>query len=180
MHLQKSMSPNNGTISPLRLLLLEDNPADAALVIAELRRAGLLLEVTLVSTKAAYLECLDSSFDAIVSDYDLPQFNAREALGLLQARKLDIPFIVVSGTMGEETAVELIKLGAADYLLKDRLARLPQALVHSIRDHTLRRERADVQEELRQSEERMRAILESALDAVITMNHAGEILELNP
>ncbi|MEY2529909.1 MAG: hypothetical protein QOJ05_1999, partial [Verrucomicrobiota bacterium] len=79
------MSPNNETISPLRLLLLEDNPADADLVIAELRRAGLFLEVKLVGTKAAYAECLDSSFDAIVSDYDLPQFNAREALVLLQA-----------------------------------------------------------------------------------------------
>ncbi|MDT7582225.1 MAG: two-component system, sensor histidine kinase and response regulator, partial [Pseudonocardiales bacterium] len=173
------MSPNNETISPLRLLLLEDNPADADLVIAELRRAGLFLEVKVVGTKAAYAECLDSSFDAIVSDYDLPQFNAREALLLLQAKKADIPFIVVSGTMGEETAVDLIKLGAADYLLKDRLARLPQALAHAVQDRALRVERANVQEALRESEERMRAILESALDAVVTMNHAGEIVELN-
>ena len=174
------MSPHNGTISPIRVLLLEDNPADAALVIAELRRGGLLLEVKTVETKAAYLECLNSSFDAIISDYDLPQFNAREALVLLQAGKFDIPFIVVSGTMGEETAVELIKLGAADYLLKDRLARLPQALVHAVEDHTLRRERTNAQEDLRRSQERMREILDSALDAVITMNHDGEIVDLNP
>jgi PAS domain S-box-containing protein len=173
------MSPNNGTTPPLRLLLLEDNPADAELVISALRRAGLILEMKVVGTKAAYVECLDSSFDAIISDYALPQFNAREALALLQAKKVDVPFIVVSGTIGEETAVELIKLGAADYLLKDRLARLPRALTHAVQDRALRKERVHVQEKLQESEERLRAILESALDAVITMNHGGEIVELN-
>jgi PAS domain S-box-containing protein len=160
--------------------LLEDNPVDADLITSELRRAGLSLEVKVAATKTAYVECLDSSFDAIVSDYDLSQFNARDALALLQARKLDIPFIVVSGTIGDETAVELIKLGAADYLLKDRLARLPQALVRAVEDDSLRRERAKAQEALRESEERVRAIVESALDAVVTMNHRGEIVQLNP
>ena len=174
------MHLNNGITAPLRLLLLEDQPADADLLIAELRRAGVQAEVKVVGTKAAYLENLDPAFDAIISDFDLPQFNAKEALTLLQARQLDIPFIVVSGTIGEETAVDLMKLGAADYLLKDRLARLPQVLAHAVDARSLRTERLAAQKELRESEERMRAILESALDAVITMDRDGRIVEFNP
>jgi PAS domain S-box-containing protein len=174
------MHPTNGTISPFHLLLLEDRAADAELLIAELRRAGVQAEVKVVATRAAYLENLDPAFDAIISDFDLPQFNAKEALTLLQAQKLDIPFIVVSGAIGEEVAVDLMKLGAADYLLKDRLSRLPQALVHAVEARSLRVEYQTAQKELRESEERMRAIMESALDAVVTMDHHGRIVEFNP
>ena len=94
----------------------------------------------MVSTREAYVEGLESNLDAVLSDFNLPQFGAKEALALLQARKLDIPFIVVSGAIGEETAVDLIKLGATDYLLKDRLARLPQALIRAVGAARLRRE----------------------------------------
>ncbi|HYJ04257.1 MAG TPA: PAS domain S-box protein [Chthoniobacterales bacterium] len=174
------MHLNNGTITPLRLLLLEDHAADADLLIAELRRGGVPAEVKVVGTKATYLENLDPAFDAIISDFELPQFNANEALALLQAQELDIPFIVVSGAIGEETAVDLIKRGAADYLLKDRLARLPQVLAHAVKDRLLRQERLAVQKELLENEERMRAILESALDAVVTMDGQGRIVEFNP
>jgi PAS domain S-box-containing protein len=174
------MHLNNGTITPLRLLLLEDHAADADLLIAELRRAGVHAEVKVVGTREAYLEDLDPAYDAIISDFDLPQFNAKEALALLQARQLDIPFIVVSGAIGEETAVDLMKRGAADYLLKDRLARLPQVLAHAVNARLLRAERLTGEKDLRESEERMRAILESALDAVITMDSDGRIVEFNP
>jgi PAS domain S-box-containing protein len=174
------MHPNNGTLSPLRILLLEDHAADADLVIAQLRHSGVQAKVKVVGTRETYLENLDPAFDAIISDFDLPQFNAKEALTLLQAQELDIPFIVVSGAIGEETAVDLMKLGAADYLLKDRLARLPQALAHAVEDRALRLERRTGRRDLRESEERMRAILESALDAVITMDQDGGIVEFNP
>jgi PAS domain S-box-containing protein len=174
------MHSNNGTLLPLQILLLEDHAADADLVIAELRHSGVQVNVKVVGTRESYLENLDPAFDAIISDFDLPQFNAKDALTLLQARQLDIPFIVVSGAIGEETAVDLIKLGAADYLLKDRLARLPQALERAVHDRALRLERRTGRSELRESEERMRAILESALDAVITMDCGGRILEFNP
>jgi PAS domain S-box-containing protein len=174
------MHLNKGITAPLRLLLLEDQPADADLLIASLRRADVRVEVKVVGTKAAYLKSLDSTFDAIISDFDLPQFDAKEALALLQSRHLDIPFIVVSGMMGEETAVDLMRLGAADYLLKDRLGRLPQALAHAIEARSLRAERVAAQMELRESEERLRAIVESALDAIVTMNHHGRIVEFNP
>jgi PAS domain S-box-containing protein len=171
------MHLNNGT---LRILLLEDHAADADLVIAELRHSGMQANVKVVGTRAAYLENLDPAFDAIISDFDLPQFNAKEALTLLQARQFDIPFIVVSGAIGEETAVDLMKRGAADYLLKDRLARLPQVLAHAVNARLLREERLTGEKDLRESEERMRAILESALDAVITMDSEGRIVEFNP
>ncbi|MEY2511757.1 MAG: hypothetical protein QOE26_2520 [Verrucomicrobiota bacterium] len=174
------MHPNNGTLPPLRILLLEDHAADADLVIAQLRHSGVQAKVKVVGTRETYLENLDPAFDAIISDFDLPQFNAKEALTLLQAQELDIPFIVVSGAIGEETAVDLMKLGAADYLLKDRLARLPQALAHAVEDRALRLERRTGRRDLRESEERMRAILESALDAVITMDQDGGIVEFNP
>jgi two-component system cell cycle sensor histidine kinase/response regulator CckA len=178
--LPKSMHLNNGVIAPLRLLLLEDRTADADLLMSELRSSGVQAEVKVVGTRAAYLKNLDSAFDAIISDFDLPQFNAKEALALLQAQQLDIPFIVVSGATGEETAVDLMKLGAADYLLKDRLARLPQALAHAIEARLLRAERLAVQKELRESEERVRAVIDSALDCIITIDHESRILEFNP
>ena len=174
------MHLNNGTVAPLRLLLLEDHAIDADLLIAELRRAGVQADVKVVGTKAAYLENIDPAFDAIISDFDLPQFNAKDALALLQDQHLDIPFIVVSGAIGEETAVDLMKNGAADYLLKDRLARLPQVLAHAVNARFLRAERLTGEKDLRESEERMRAILESALDAVITMDSEGRIVEFNP
>ncbi|MEY2518727.1 MAG: two-component system, cell cycle sensor histidine kinase and response regulator CckA [Verrucomicrobiota bacterium] len=175
-----SMHLTNEIIAPLRLLLLEDNAVDADALIAELRRAGAQAEVKVVGTKAAYLENLDPVFDAVISDFDLPQFNAKEALALLRARKLDIPFIVVAGSIGEETAVDLMKLGAADYVWRDRLARLPQALAHAVEDRALRLERQVGEKQLRDSEEQMRAILESALDAVITMDRDGRIVAFNP
>lgn len=174
------MRPDLGTAPPLNLLFLEDRTADANLLMAELRRAGVKAEVKVVATKSAYLENLDSAFDAIISDFDLPQFDAREALSLLRARKLDTPFIVVSGTMGEDTAIDLIKLGAADYLLKDRLARLPQALTGAIAAATLRREKEENDNALRVSEERMRSTIESALDCIVMIDQRSVILEFNP
>ncbi|MEA2922825.1 MAG: hypothetical protein QOF07_2792, partial [Bradyrhizobium sp.] len=174
------MHLNNGITAPLRILLLEDRPADAELVISELRRAGLKAEVKVVGTKAAYLENLDPALDAIISDFDLPQFNAKEALTLLQAQKLDIPFIVVSGTIGEETAVALMKLGAADYLLKDRLTRLPQALAHAVEARLLRTEQGKAEEAIRESESRLRAIIDNEPECVKTVSTDGLLLEMNP
>jgi PAS domain S-box-containing protein len=152
------MQPNNGTIVPLRLLLLEDNAADADLLIAELRRSNVQAEVKVVGTRAAYLENLDPAIDAIISDFELPQFNAKEALALLQAQRLDIPFVVVSGAIGEETAVDLMKLGAADYLLKDRRARLPQALAHAVEARLLRVEQKGAKEALQRQEKQYRVL----------------------
>src|SRR5689334_5018221 len=113
----------------LRLLLVEDSDRDAAHVMLSLRRGGWAPEIRRVETQEEMLSALgDGPWDAIVCDYHLPRFSAPEALEMLHATGLDVPFIVVSGAIGEDTAVELMRSGANDYLLKDRLARLPAAI----------------------------------------------------
>ncbi|HEX3728593.1 MAG TPA: response regulator, partial [Opitutaceae bacterium] len=112
----------------LQVLIVEDSPDDAELLVRELRRAGFAPEWRRVDTEAAYLTALDKKWDIILSDYEIPQFGGDRALRLLRERRIDIPFILVSGTMGEEVAVAAMREGAADYLLKDRLARLGPAI----------------------------------------------------
>src|SRR4051812_8438711 len=109
---------------PLRVLLVEDRPTDAELVVRELRRAGFAPEWKRVDTEAAFAESLSPELDIILSDYDMPQFSGPRALELLREHDLETPFILISGTIGEDTAVAAMKKGATDYLLKDRLARL--------------------------------------------------------
>ncbi len=132
----------------LNLLLLEDSPADAELMIETLREAGFDPQCRRVDSKAAYLRELDQPPDFILSDYSMPQFTAREALHVLHERGLDLPFIIVSGCIGEDMAVECMKAGAADYLLKDRLARLGHAVTQAL-------ERKRLVEEKRQAEQRL-------------------------
>ena len=113
----------------LKILILEENPADADLLVRELHRAELDFETEVVSSEAAYLERLKPGVDLILSDHSMPQFSGLRALELLKARpELKIPFIIVSGTIGEEMAVSAIQQGASDYLLKDRTARLGPAV----------------------------------------------------
>ena len=108
----------------LNLLLLEDSPNDAELMLETLREAGFELTVRHIDSQAAYLRELDQPPDLILSDFSMPQFTAREALRLMNERGLDIPFIIISGCIGEEMAVDCMKAGASDYLLKDHLTRL--------------------------------------------------------
>jgi len=132
----------------LNLLLLEDSPADAELMIEVLRESGFDPTFRRVESKDAYLRELDQPPDFILSDYSMPQFTARDALRLMKERGLDLPFIIVSGCMGEEMAVECMKAGAADYLLKDRLGRLGHAVAQAL-------ERKQLIEEKRQAEQRL-------------------------
>ena len=134
---------------PLRVLIVEDNPNDAELVLRELRRAGFNPDWKRVDTEAEFSSSLDPKLDIILSDYVMPQFSGLRALEVLNSCGLEIPFIIVSGTIGEETAVAAMRSGAADYLLKDRLARLGQAVEHALDKRRLRDER-------RQAEERSR------------------------
>src|SRR5579862_6567431 len=116
----------------LKLLILEDRQSDAQLILDALEEGDIVPDYICVQTEVDYLAQLANSFDAILSDFAMPQFDALRALHLLKERNLDIPFLVVTGTISEETAVECIKQGAADYLLKDRLGRLPQAVFKAI------------------------------------------------
>ncbi len=106
--------------TPLKALIVEDRPADAELMVYELERVGFAPVWRRVDNEADYLAQLGNNPDIILADHTLPEFDAPKALELLKARGLDIPFIVVTGSISEETAVDRLKQGAADYILKDR------------------------------------------------------------
>jgi signal transduction histidine kinase len=133
---------------PLNVLILEDRPADAALMLHELRRAGFDPVWQRVETEADYLAHLHAGLDVILADYALPQFDALRALQLLQERGWDTPFLIVSGNIGEDRAVAAMKQGAADYLLKDRLARLGPAVARAIREAAERSARRQAEVEV--------------------------------
>lgn len=149
---------------PLQILILEDRAMDADLVIRQLRRAGFEIQTTIVSDEASYLRALGSTPDIILADYSLPRFDALRALRHLRARDLDIPFIVVTGTITEETAVAALREGAADYLLKDRLGRLPDAVRRALADQASRQRAREAEQALRESEARYRAVSELTFD----------------
>ncbi|MGD0879031.1 MAG: PAS domain S-box protein, partial [Anaerolineales bacterium] len=158
---------------PLYLLVLEDNPSDAELMIHELRRADFEPVWKRVETEGDFLTALDPALDLILADYHLPQFDGLRALKLVQESKLGIPLLLVSGTVGEEFAVEAMKKGAADYLLKDRLARLGPAVKQVL-------ERKQVEEKLAVSENELRSLFAAMTDVVFVFDADGRYLEIAP
>jgi signal transduction histidine kinase len=137
----------------LRLLLVEDSDDDAELVLRELRRAGYAPEVRRVASHVDFTAALESSpWDAIVSDHTMPGYGGLAALADLRASGLDIPFILVSGTIGEAVAVEAMRAGAQDYVLKQDLTRLPVAIARERRERALRADQAQMREHLLISE----------------------------
>jgi signal transduction histidine kinase len=137
----------------INILLLEDNPDDAELMLRELRRSGLNLQIHRASSEMEYLEFLATPIDIILADYVLPSFSALAALEHLRKRDLRTPLIVVTGMLGDEAAVECIKRGATDYLLKDRLGRLAPAIARAVDERRNAREAELAAERLRHSEE---------------------------
>ncbi|MBI4514574.1 MAG: GAF domain-containing protein [Deltaproteobacteria bacterium] len=134
---------------PLRVLLIEDSADDAALLLRTLRRAGYELSCVRVETAGDMTRALaEGSWDVVISDYSLPQFSAPEALAVLHDSGLDLPFIIVSGAIGEETAVAAMKAGAHDYVAKDRIVRLLPAIERELRDAEVRRARRQVEQAL--------------------------------
>lgn len=135
----------------LRVLIVEDRPDDAEIMAHGLSEAGYDVSWVRVDTEADYLAALHEGLDVILADYDVPSFEALRALTLLQERSLEIPFIIVSGTLSEEAAVDCLKQGAADYLLKDRLHRLPPAVAQAMEQCRLREANRRAEEELRET-----------------------------
>ncbi|MFL6661981.1 MAG: response regulator [Rhizobacter sp.] len=140
---------------PLRLLHLEDSELDHELTLAQLRRGGMAVHALRVDSEGDYLRALDGDWDVVVSDYNLPGFSGLVALDLLKAHGHDIPFVLVSGEIGEDTAVEAMRNGASDYLLKNNLARLEPALLHAIEAAETRRAREQADMELGVSKQRL-------------------------
>jgi PAS domain S-box-containing protein len=142
--------------------MIEDRSVDAELIVRQLKRAGFDPALNRVENESDYLAALEPTLDVILADFNLPQFGAQRALELLKRRGLDVPFIVVSGSIGEETAVQVLKSGAADYLLKDRLARLGQAVQRAIDERNLQQAKRHAERALGAAEERTRFALEAA------------------
>ncbi len=163
----------------LRVLLLEDRRADAELALYELRRSGFAPEWQLAETEAEYLAALDPALDLILADYSLPQFDALRALELMRARGLDIPFIIVSGTIGEEVAVAAMRQGAADYLLKDRLARLGAAVERALEQRRLRIEMQRAEAALQENARLHQAVLRALTAQIAVLDASGTIIAVN-
>jgi PAS domain S-box-containing protein len=167
--------------TPLRLLLVEDSEDDATLVLLELRRAGFVPVATRVETAEAMSAALRAeSWDLILADYKLPSFSGLEALDLYHESGLDIPFLLVSGTIGEELAVEAMRAGAHDYLLKGNLTRLGPAITRELREAQVRRERQQDIHRLVVSEQRFTTIFHDSPVAIIITDVAdGRIIDAN-
>ncbi len=161
---------------PLNLLIIEDLPHDAELMALRLEEEGLEPQWQRVQTEADYLAGLESHPDLILCDWHLPRFSGQQALELLKERGLDIPFIIVSGGIGEEAAIDALRRGASDYVLKDHPVRLGEAVRQALEQRRLRCEHAQVQERLRLAE---RAFQNTAEGIMVTDANAS-ILSANP
>ena len=155
----------------LRILCVEDVPEDAELYLRVLQEAGYQVTADVVNTREEFAHKLESnSYDVVLSDYRMPGWSGAEALEILKQSAKDIPFLLVTGTIGEEAAVEFIKQGAADYILKDRPARLPDAVRRALEEKALRDERTRMEATLQQSEAKFKALFETANDGITIIN----------
>jgi diguanylate cyclase (GGDEF)-like protein/PAS domain S-box-containing protein len=166
-------------VTDLRVLHLEDNPADAELVMAELTRAGFKPSITRVDNRDDFVAALSADLDLILADYNLPQFDVITALELLKGTGLDLPLIIVSGGIGEDVAVAAIHMGAADYLLKDRLTRLAPAIRQVLEQKSLRTEQQRIARKLSESQERFRRVFEEGAIGMALVGRDYRYIEVN-
>ena len=167
--------------NPLRLLLVEDVPTDAELICHELRKAKIDFSWQRVETKDDFITGL-SNFtpDAILADYHLPRFSAMEALRVLKQLEVELPFILVTGSQSEEVAVECMREGADDYILKTSLKRLPSALLNALRKKETELEKERAEAELHRREEQYRLITETTQDLISMLDVRGNFTYLSP
>lgn len=153
-------------VRELRVLHLEDSELDHELMRAHLARGGLRVQLSRIDSEAAFLGALDRDWDAILSDFNLPGFSGLVALDLLKASGRDVPFILVSGEIGEDTAVEAMRNGASDYLLKNNLSRLVPALLHAVEATDTKRARDRADRELDESKQRLRELAQHLQNSI--------------
>jgi two-component system cell cycle sensor histidine kinase/response regulator CckA len=164
---------------PLRILMVEDSATDAKLVIKEVRPTGRSVEFERVDTAEAMRAALEREWDVVISDWSMPRFSAPAALAILKEKGLDLPFIIVSGTIGEDTAVEAMRAGAHDFVLKDKLGRLTPAIERELRECKERAARRQAEGALRESEARFRTLYDSGIIGITIADVHGNILDAN-
>lgn len=161
-----------------RILLIEDSEDDAILLERQLRKGNIDLEMKRICTSSEMKKALsETSWDAIICDYMMPEFTVNDALEIVRSEGVDVPFIIVSGTISDETAVEMMKAGAHDYLTKNNLSRLVPALEREMVEAENRHQRRVAEEALRESERKHRMLVESINDTVIVFDADGSVSE---
>ncbi|HTE51649.1 MAG TPA: PAS domain S-box protein [Kofleriaceae bacterium] len=161
---------------PLRVLILEDSATDAKLVLRELERTSGPVASTRVEDAEGMRAALASGpWDVILSDWSMPRFSALAALEVVRSLGVDLPFIIVSGTIGEETAVAGLRAGARDFVIKDRLARLGPAVEREVREHRIRGERAQTEAALRASEALNRRLVDTNIVGIVYWSSEGPL-----
>lgn len=171
------MSQTHERSKPLRLLIVEDVPDDALLLVDYLQSNGLaMLDWRRIDTEQAMHEAMQRQWDMVVSDYSMPHFSGARALQILREYDPDTPFIFVSGTIGEETAVEAMKAGAQDYVMKGQLTRLPHTIARELHEVVLRQERREAHETLR----KLSLVVKQTIDSVFITDPDGRIEYVNP
>lgn len=166
---------------PLRVLLVEDSQDDADLILIELNEAGFDVVSKRVETETEMLEAMaGDSWDVVISDFNLPQYSARKAMALLRETDADIPFIIVSGCIGEESAIALMKEGVSDFVMKDKLARLIPVIERELLDANVRREYRQSQAALRANEKLLREITATLGEGIYVMDDRGALVFMNP
>lgn len=160
----------------LRALIVEDMEDDAMLLVDCLESSGIKLDWQRVDTKKAMCEAIEKNWDIVFSDYSMPEFNGAHALEILRQHDPDIPFIFVSGTIGEDAAVEAMKAGAQDYVMKGQLIRLPPTVERELREARLRREHRQTEDTLR----KLSLVVLQTADCVYITDTRGQIEYVNP
>lgn len=165
----------------LHLLLCEDDEMDAALVIRQLEKEGFDIESKRVDNAEALTEALaEGPWDIILSDFNIPGFGGPQALTIVKKTGIDIPFILVSGAIGEETAVEMMKKGASDYLMKGSLQRLGEAVKRELEEFSTRKARQEAENIIKANEEKYKAVINNSLYAIFLAPPGGFVQESNP
>nr|WP_284700877.1 response regulator [Robbsia betulipollinis] len=165
----------------MRVLLVEDSPLDAELTLARLDAAGFVYDVTTVDNAADFsAQLAQTEFDIVLADFVLPSFSGSEALALARAFSSELPFVVVSGVLGEEHAVDMLKQGATDYVLKQRLQRLPPVVRRALTERDERRHRIQAERQLRETETQFGMVIDALRDyAVMTLDVDGRVRTWN-
>ncbi len=164
----------------LRVLIVEDSKIEAKFTANLLKKNGYEVTSERVETRDDMKRQLDEhEWDIVISDYQMPEFDGMQALQLFQAYDLDIPFILVSGKIGEESAVDLMKMGAQDYIMKGNTARLLPAIESHLKDAANRREKTQLESKLRESEAQYRGFFENAAIGIFRCDANSNLLDVN-